>query len=199
MNRFTIVLLISLLCVLGCGGSNIAVREGSFGFLKGQTELKVEYQYDGMRVGKFTEEQYIKDKVTEYNSKEQGKGDTWRESWKGDRARRFQPKFEDLLNKFLQGRASVSSNATNAKYTLILKTVFTEPGFNVAIVRKSASIDVEITFVETANPSRVMASLAMSKVPGSGALGFDFDAGLRIQESYALCGKRLGEFLVKNF
>jgi len=38
----------------------------------------------------------------------------------------------------------------------------------------------------------------MDKAPGQDWGGFDYDAGYRIQESYAKSGKTLGQFLTKK-
>lgn len=73
---------------------NIKVQSGALGFLKGEKTLQVEYVYDGLTVGKLTETEYIKKKVSEYNAKEAGTGDKWLTSWHTSRAQRFEPKFE---------------------------------------------------------------------------------------------------------
>ncbi|HWN96764.1 MAG TPA: hypothetical protein VNT99_17175, partial [Methylomirabilota bacterium] len=68
---------------------------GSLDFLKGEKTLNVEYTYDGLTVGKGTEQAYIDKKVAEFNAKEAGKGEKWLEGWKTDRTKRYQPKFEE--------------------------------------------------------------------------------------------------------
>jgi len=178
----------------------IKLLSGDLDFLEGQTELMVEYVYDGMAVGKFDkEEDYIEKKVADYNKKEDGKGDEWLENWKADRTERFEPKFEELMNNYLDSKdVNVGQDNLDAPYTIILKTDFTEPGFNVGVMRKPAMIDVTITFVETQNPENEMAVISMKKVPGQGAMGYDFDTGFRLQEAYAKCGKSLAKFLLKK-
>ena len=197
MKKIPMYLLLALF-IYACG-SNITVQQGSFNFLKGVTKLKVEYNYNGMKVGKLTEDQYTKKKVEDYNADEPGKGNKWLLNWKNDRHDRYQPKFEELVNKYLEGKASVSQSYNDAKYTMIVKTVRTEPGFNAAIVRSDALVDAVIMFVETDNPSNVLAQLEIDDNHGGAAFGFDFDAGLRIQESYSKCGKVLGDFLKNMF
>jgi len=131
-------------------GPKLIHKSGDLSFLKGQTKLNIEYVYDNMMVGKKPEAQYITEKVEKYNKDEAGKGDKWLESWKNDRTKRFEPKFEELLNKNLEGvNVNVSSSNKDAKYTLILKTVYTDPGYNIGITRKPSYIDVVVTFVET--------------------------------------------------
>lgn len=84
-----------------------------------------------------------------------------------------------------------------AKYTLIYKTTFTEPGFNVGVMRKNATIDGEAWIVETADKNKVIAKIAVTKAPGRMFGGFDFDTGERISEAYAMAGRALARLIVK--
>ncbi len=176
----------------------IKLTEGELDFLKGQKELNVQYVYDNMGVGKYDKEQdYIDRKVAEYNEKEAGSGDKWEEAWKGDREKRFHPSFEELMNKNLDGSGlTVGSDKDQAKYTLILETIFTEPGFNVGVARKDAFVNVVATFVETGTDNK-LAEVTIDKSPGRLG-GYDFDTGVRIEEAYAKCGKELGQYLSKK-
>ncbi len=180
----------------------IKIESGDFDFLKGETTVKLEYDYSDMAVGKFDrEEDYVNKKVDDYNKKYPGtgRGDQWKESWIGDRKARFEPKFEELLNNYLRPkRISFSPEHSDAKYTMILKTTFTEPGFNVYVTKKPAMIDVEAIFVETANPDNVLGVISSKKNPGRTFGDADFDTGVRIAEAYAKCGKELAAFLVKK-
>ena len=178
----------------------IKVIKGDLDFLKNQTSILLEYDYSDMAVGKFDkEEDYLAKKVPEYNEMEAGKGDKWKENWLADRDARFHPKFEELLNNYTtKSGCNFAQTNKDAKYTLILKTVFTEPGWNIGISRRDAMINVEIKFVETASPENVVAVMTMSNVPGRGAMGNDYDTGFRISEAYAKCGKSLGAYLMKK-
>ena len=183
-------------------GSIVKLQSGSLAFLKGETQVNVEYSYEGMRVSKFAREQdYIDKKVAEFNNKEAGKGELWHKGWVDDRARRYQPKFEELLNRFLTaGKSSLKFGSfKDAKYTLILKTTFTEPGWaGLGLIRQSALINAEAVFMETQNRATPLATLTITKSPGFAALGYDYDPALRIQESYAKAGKELGIFISKK-
>jgi hypothetical protein len=171
----------------------IKLVEGDLSPLKGQTTINVEFTYDHMSVGKYkNEEEYIAAKTEEYNKKEPGKGDTWAKHWTDDRSARFEPKFIELYEKYSE--MDVRSQK-DAKYTLIVHTVSTEPGFNVGIVRKNSEIDVEVLLVETADKSKVLAKLAINNIPGRDAFGYDFDTGERISEAYEKCGKAVGKFV----
>jgi hypothetical protein len=175
-------------------GQKIKLLEGDLAPLKGQTSVKTEFQYE-MSVGKFDkEEDYIAKKKSELNEKEAGRGDTWEQSWVSDRQDRFEPQFRELFSKY----SDISTVGDNADYTLIFKTVKTEPGFNVGIASKPAFIDGEAWIVESKNPSNVVAKISVVKAPGRDVMGFDYETGARLQEAYAKAGKELGAFLKKN-
>lgn len=174
----------------------IIKAEGDLTFLKSQKNLNLEYDYSEMGVGKFkTEEEYVNTKVKEYNADEPGRGDKWKESWEGSRDRVYHPKFEELFNKY--SGLTASRNNENADYTLIVKTIFTEPGFNVGVMSKPAGVSFEYIFVDSAT-KKVVAVYTQTNVPGAQAMGYDFDTSTRISESYAKAGKMLGSFIAKN-
>ena len=176
-----------VLLSLSVQAQKIKIQSGDFDFLKGETVVNLKYDYSDMAVGKFDrEEDYVQKKVDDYNKKYPGtgRGEQWKEAWEGDRESRFEPKF--------------AKDRTDAAYTLILKTVFTEPGFNVYVTKKPALINVEAIFVETANPENVLGVITSDKNPGRTFGDADFDTGIRIAEAYAKCGKELGAFLVKK-
>ena len=186
-----ILLLASLIVLASTAsqGQKITVTQGSLAALKSQSDLNVEFTYDNMSVGKYDrEEDYVNDRKAKMNDKESGTGDKWADGWENDRKDRFEPKFFELFNA---GGSIVAGYKPNAKYTMIFHTSFTEPGFNVGVMRKPAFINADVTVVETANQNNVVCKLTIMNAPGRDGMGYDFDTGYRIQESYAVCGKRL--------
>lgn len=201
-NTLSLLLALTSMALLtGCAPDVALMKSGSLSFLASQRQINVEYDYSDMRVGKFPREaDYVEPKVAELNAKEPGRGDQWRKAWVDDRTRRFEPKFEMLLNKMVSdGRLDLSfGRYPNAEYTLIFKTTFTEPGWNVGIMRSPAFIDGEAAFVGTQNRQNRVAVVGITKSPGADAWGFDFDTGQRIEESYAKAGKELGKMITKQ-
>ncbi|MCC6700849.1 MAG: hypothetical protein IT221_04955 [Fluviicola sp.] len=178
-------------------GQKVMLTEGDLSALKGETFMKIEYDYSSMEVGDFNDEgSYTKKKVEEYNAKEAGKGDKWLESWERDKTVRYPEKFEELINK--TGTIKYSQDAEGTKYTLIVKTRFIEPGFNAGVMKRPAAVSFEYIIVETGNPSKVIARMSHKLVPGAQAMGFDYDTGTRIAESYAKGGKMLAAFITKS-
>ncbi len=177
----------------------VKVTKGDLKFLKGQTQLNVEYVYDGMTVGrKQTEADYIKEKTEDADKKEKGKGQVWLDGWKGAREKRYQPHFEELMNKQLE-KAGITTKSGNsgAKYTVILTTTKTEPGYNIGISKMPAYCDFRVEVVETANKSGIIYSANAFNAPGSQFGGYDFDVGSRVAESYEKMGKTLGGLIAK--
>lgn len=105
----------------------------------------------------------------------------------------FEPKFVQLFNK--SGVMKITDEPQ--KYTIVFHTIFTEPGFNVGIVRSNAYIHGNVYVVETDNPSNVIAEISVKNAPGRDVLGLDFATGPRISEAYAIAGKKLPAFIVK--
>ncbi|MGA3013614.1 MAG: hypothetical protein ABSD71_06225 [Bacteroidales bacterium] len=173
---------------------------GDISVLKGQSVINLQFDYSKMGVGKYKDEaDYISDKTASMNKKKPGDGDRWAEAWKNDRTARFQPMLEKSLNDRLSKfNVSCKEDATDAKYTIIIRTVFTEPGYNAGITRENAWIKLEVDIVETSNPSNVLASLEMRREDSISMMGYDFDTGGRIQSAYDRAGGHLGAFLDKE-
>ncbi len=180
---------------LPANAQKMKLTKGKLTALKGEKTLNTEFTYENMAVGKFKKEQeYLDKKTKEYNEKEKGRGDRWAEAWVADRDNRFAPQFNELLSKYGEMDAG---DHPDAKYTLIFNTSFTEPGFNVGVMRKNAYIDGTATIVETANRSNVVAVVSVDNSPGRDFGGYDFDTGERISEAYAKAGKELGQMIAK--
>lgn len=203
MKKTAILMGSILLCFMftNVNAQKIKVVKGDLSSFKGITEIDMEYDYSEMGVGKFkTEEAYIEKKVTEYNEDEAGKGDAWEEEWHADKEKTYQPKFEQLFNIIMldKGTGIEVGFFPSAEYTLILKTTFLEPGFNIGISRKDASINIEAMLVKSDDPDHVIVQINMDKVPGRGAMGGDFDTEYRIGEAYAKAGKEMAGYIWKK-
>lgn len=181
--------------------SKVILKSGDFNFLKNEKQLNVEYDYSTLKVGAFNSEQeYIDKRVKELNEKEAGKGDKWKEGWVNARKERFQPKFKELYNDKMgdEKKATIDENAKSAKYTLIVRTTFIEPGYNIGISKKPSFVNFEFEYVETADHTKKLAEAYVNNVIGSQAMGFDYDTGSRVAESYAKGGKMLAIFIIKG-
>ncbi len=166
----------------------IKFMEGNKAALAAIDAIAIVYEYDNMAVGKYEKESdFIDKKKTDYNNKEAGKGNKWEKEWKGDRKERYQPQFEELFAKHSKVKIS-----NTAPYKMIVKTFFTEPGYNIHISRKNASISGEVWILD--NTGKVIAKLSFVNAPGRSFGGYDYDTGFRIQEAYAALGKSLAKY-----
>jgi hypothetical protein len=191
MKRLATLLSLTFLFGLQINAQKVKTTSGNEDILKPESSINIEFNYDNISVGKYKNEQeYVTAKTEEYNKKEPGKGDTWAASWKNDKESRFQPKFIELFTL-----TSGMTDSKTAKYTMIVKTLSIEPGWNIGISRHNAEIDLEVWIVETANKGNKLATFTINNVPGGTAFGYDFDTGLRISEAYAKAGKSLGKSL----
>ncbi len=185
------------------GHCGVKLTSGSLDLLKQEKQVNVEYVYDGMTVRpdkkEVPEKDYIARKVAEFDKKEAGRGESWRERWFGDRAAIYQPKFCDTLNQRLSARKIdlQFGSFKQAKYTLVLKTTYTELGWKFSdIIQHPFLINAQATFVETRNRTNVPAEITIIKAAGS-ADRSDF-AGRGLAEAYGNAGKELGILLSKK-
>lgn len=198
-----IVLAVAVLFSTGAMAQKMALKSGSFKALEGQKEVNVVYKYDDMNVGTGKrakkETDYVTEKVAEYNAKESGRGDNWKASWEADRESRFHRKFEELLNKGMnKSGMKFGRGKDGAKYTLVVHTTMTEPGFSIPMVMTvPAGIDLKITLVETGS-DKSLGEMTLLGSPGNAFSGAAWDTGNRIQESYAKAGKSFASWLPKK-
>lgn len=194
MKKLLLPILLALVCS-AYGQRGIKLISGSVDELKGETTLNFEFVYDEVRVGKFADEKdYIDKKKAEYNKKEPGKGEKWEQDWKSDRPNRLEPNFIKGYGDF-----DVTAKA-DSKYTLIFNTTFIEPGFNVGVARKNASLNGIATFVLTSDKSKVIAKITADNIInyGNAVWGYDFDTGARLEGVYKSAGSSIAKFVSKN-
>ncbi|MCD7900524.1 MAG: hypothetical protein LUH22_11820 [Bacteroides sp.] len=190
--------LITILCYLSAAvyAQSIVLTSGSLEPLKEEKVIKFEFTYENMLVGKMTEEEYVLKKVSGYNEKDPGRGDEWREKWFADRINRFEPKFIELFDKYMEKVEKVSGEE-GANYVILLNTEFTEPGWNVGVMRMNASIDMRGKILNIASGEQI-ATFVIKKASASNFMGTDFDTGFRIQETYGKAGREFAKFLIKK-
>lgn len=183
------------------------LTSGDLSMLKGQSEVNLQFDYSKMAVGKFkTEDEYVNKKKADMNKRKAGSGDEWAERWTTDKTDKYQPSFERGMNMVLASfNFNARQNAVTAKYTLVVHTTFLEIGTSSAVGygygfgpagHKETYISVTVDVVETANPSKVLASVDMKRENTEyNGEWLDVDMGLRIQGSYTRAGQDLASFI----
>jgi hypothetical protein len=182
--------LIAAFFTMNLAAQRVKLIEGKDDFLGGQKVIKVKFVYDeNMKIGKTSEKDYVEKKVKDYNKKEPGKGDTWKEDYYNDRVDVFEPKFMGYFNQVVAPYGVELQKITDeAEYVMIVNTTFIEPGYNIGYMSKNASVNFEITFTPVDDESKVMAKYTLTKVPG-GIFGIEFDFATRVGEAYAIGGQ----------
>jgi hypothetical protein len=169
-------------------------------FLAGETKINIEYNYDGMMVGKKSEAEYKSEKIAKGNEKQPGKGDRWAEKWVNNRSAVYEPMFDELVNKMLfKGKtgAVAAKNTKDAKYTIVVKTVMTEPGFNIGVMKQNPFCRYEISWVESSTGKIMAKGLLTAQGVLMGGSDWDFDPTNTIKECYAKAGKVVGTSMMK--
>jgi hypothetical protein len=178
------------------------VVKGDFGFLTGQKDINVEFDYSKMTLmkEKKSEAQYIEDRAADLNGKARGNGEIWKKKWEGAKDGIWQPKFLELVNTILtkgKKEASFQEGLKDAKYTMIVEVVWVFPGWDVSVMKQAAKVSTNLKFVETANKSNVLLEISSENAPGD-QWGSQFSNETRIGEGFAKTGKSLGQMLVKK-
>lgn len=196
-----LTILLAIFCSAFMFGQKMKVKKGNFDFIKGQKEINVEFVYDNIKILKknLTNEQYMSEHAADLEKKSKGKGKAWKKSWIASRELIYAPKFLELMNRYLYEKKGISfeEDLPDAKYTLIVETVWVYPGWNAAVMRQPAKVSTVLRFVETANRDNVLLEITSKKAPGN-RFGGTFSNEDRIGEGYAKTGKSLAKLIMKK-
>ncbi|MEI6764752.1 MAG: hypothetical protein WCM76_03865 [Bacteroidota bacterium] len=196
--KFMLVAGLCLLLGTSVNAQKVKVVSGSFASLKGQTSLNVEFNYDGMTVGKENEDAYIKRTIEAKNKAKAGDGDAWVTKWKDDRTNRYQPEFLKYLNSVIGKKGiTASEGAADARYKLIVKTLVIEPGLytGISYAEKPTWINTIITLVDDSGSE--LAKVTIDKCQGEAFSYANYDIGLRISIAYGNTGRTIGKLIAK--
>lgn len=170
----------------------IKLIEGSLDALKGQKAFNIKFVYDNMKVGRdIPEDTYLQDKKTEWEGREKGKGIEFVNNWYNNRGKMYEPAFIKSFERY----SYLSGSDSTAEYTLIVKTIRTEGGWNVGVSFHPGMISGYVLVAETSNPEVILARISFVDFQGKDVVGGDFDMGYRIKSAYAVTGRWLGDFL----
>lgn len=196
MKKVLTTLIIMCCFVTIASSQSIVLTSGTIDFMKDETVCQFTFTYNEMLVGKMTEAEYVSKKVNDYNEKEPGRGDLWQKAWIEDRTTRFEPKFLELFNKYINEKG-ISSVTEGANYQIEINTDFSEPGWNVGVMRQNASVDLSCKVIKVATGEKV-ATIKIRNASANNFWGTDFDSGYRLQESYSKAGREFAKFIIKK-
>jgi len=194
MKKIILLFAVSFMLLNVANAQKIKVVDGDLSFFKDLSELNVIYEYpEDMKLGKTTLEEYVAKKVGEKEKKKEGSGEAWKEAFYADRADHYEPMFIRGLDD-KTGDLYVAQDDSDYPVTVIVKTTFMEPGFQMGFQSKNSAVDLELTFVDTENHENVKAVVVVTKAPGAAAP----DQGLRVGDAYFTAGQAFGKFLKKK-
>lgn len=189
------------------------ISTGTFSELKGQTEVNLVFDYSALEcVGgaPFSkkpkpEAEWLEEMKNKKNEKEAGTGDDWVKRWNTAKTAAFEPNFEIKMSEEWKG-TTVKRGLDNAKYTIVIKVLYTDPGFSIGVSSSDAWLDAEISVVETGS-DKTSSSLTMTKIKGASATksipGMPVDIGgmtfeKRLGESYEKMAKSFYRKVLKK-
>ncbi|MGB0368366.1 MAG: hypothetical protein ACPGU4_00950 [Flavobacteriales bacterium] len=189
------------------------ISTGDFTELKGQTEVNLVFDYSELEcVGgapfskkKKPESEWVEEMRTKKNNKEAGTGDDWVKRWNTAKTASFEPNFEIKMSEMWKG-TTVKRGLDNAKYTLVIKVLYTDPGFSIGVSSSDAWLNADISVVETGS-DKAISSLSMTGIKGASATksipGMPVDIGgmtfeKRLGESYEKMAKSLYKKVFKK-
>lgn len=174
--------------------NKLTIESGNLDILKGQTEVNVQRIYGEplFQADNFTETEYIERRHKETVSKKgEAAWKTWIDTWEQHVETIWTEKFIEGLNK--SKKIKFSQNV-ETKYTLIIQPKWMYAGWK-GFVTQPGKLSADITIVETANPSNVLATIKADKIEGIGSkVDYGMEYG-RISAAYEKTGKELGKEL----
>lgn len=183
---------------LSVSAQKMKIESGNLSFLKGQTEINVEFDFSNTTFynEKMSEQDYINKRVKEIgDDKGKAEADKWLEDWNSSKEDSFTEKFISSFNKNGDIQASEDDSAP---YTLIVETVWIYPGWFAGVMKQPAKITTNLKFVETANRNNVLAVVSSKNAPGDGYFIGVANNNDRIAEGYAKTGKSLAGLVKKR-
>jgi hypothetical protein len=200
MKKLVVIAVLFVSCLVTA--QKMKLTAGEFDFIKGQKQFNIEFDHSKMTLMKEnkTEAQYVEDRTKDLNDKTKGVGDIWKKKWEASKTLIWNLKFLELMNVVLskEGKdVSFQEDLTEAKYTLIVETVWIYPGWDAAIMKQPAKVSTKLSFVETNNKSNVLLEISSENAPGD-QWGSNFSNESRIGEGFAKTAKSLAKMLSKK-
>lgn len=208
-----VLALLAVAAIHTADAQKIKWDKGDLKVLKGQTQLSTEIIYENLQVSSMPEEQFLKERKNRDNEEKAGAGDIFANNWEEAKKTKYIKRVNDHVFSASKKKVTASENNTSATYKLILKPNNIDLGKGRYFGTKPALVDFDITIVETANPSNVVAhgvALAVkgeAKAPkgsgwipgGAGAVidasnrSQNFEATNRVAESFELLATAIGK------
>ncbi|MFZ4931516.1 hypothetical protein [Chryseobacterium sp. Mn2064] len=170
-------------------------ESGNFDFLKDQSEVNVQFIFENATYHEknLTEKQYLENRKEDIvKKKSPAVWEGWKSQWENFKSSEFGDYFLKGINE--KNKKIVFKKDVQTKYTLIVDAKWIYAGWYGGMIgSQPGKLSATLTFVETEDPSKVVAKLQADKVEGNkGNKEFDWEYG-RIAAAYEVTGKKLGK------
>lgn len=194
MKKIFLLLFVTIATIVFA--QNLTVVSGNLRFLKDQTEVNVQRNYGEplFQADNFTETEYLDRRHKETVIKKgEAAWKTWIDTWEQHVETIWTEKFIEGLNR--SKKIKFAQNI-ETKYTLIIHPTWMYAGWS-GFVMQPGKLSADITIVETANPSNVLATLKSDKIEGVGSkVDYGMEYG-RLSAAYEKTGKEIGKEVKK--
>jgi len=195
MKKIFLLLFVALTTMV-FAQNKLTVESGNLDILKDQTEVNVQRIYGEplFQAENLTETDYLNKRHQETVAKKgEAAWKTWIDAWEQHVETIWTEKFVEGLNK--SEKIKFSQNI-ETKYTLIIQPKWMYAGWQ-GFVTQPGKLSADITIVETANPSNIVATIKADKIEGVGSkVDYRMEYG-RISAAYEKTGKEFGKELKK--
>jgi hypothetical protein len=175
----------------------IEILSGNPEYFKNNNSYHLQFDYSDLKVDEYADEQaYIDYMKDDAEKRKKGSSGAWVEKWYSHRADVFQPKFEELFNKFSVNKIIIDTIFKDQKYVLNLHTRFVAIGFNKNFTKSPTYINVIVTISEMNSQEKPLI-ISMENIIGDEVFSSYSEDYRRIEEAYAKCGKELAKYLCK--
>lgn len=214
MKTIRLIAILTLaVCTTSVFAQKTKITTGNFAELKGQTEVNLTFDYSDLEcVGgapfskkKKPEAEWLEEMREKKNNKEAGTGDDWVKRWNTAKRASFEPNFEVKMSEMWKG-TTVKRGLDNAPYTMVIKVLYTDPGYSIGVSSSDAWVNAEISVKENTS-GNTTSSLSMTNIKGASATknipGMPVDIGgmtfeKRLGESYEKMAKSLYKKVLKK-
>ena len=188
-----ILFLTIILFTVTVNSQKLKIIKGGTETLKGVTEYNVVFDYSNITIAQYdSEEEFLKDKMKIREDNEQGAGAKFKKQWFSSRDSLYEPKFIKYFNDFFTSKIKIKVlNEGNAKYTMLINTVFIYPGYNVGVWGEESKLKATITVYETESPDNIVFTTREVYVKGKAT----YNSKNRIANSYIFLARRIAAYL----
>ena len=182
--------LLLILFIIGIATSeNEQKTSGDISCLKGQSEINIIFDYDGVTYDGDSESKYFK-------SEDRAKKEDWRTAWTSTfRTEKWEPRLIKDLNKEIEKNKMECGDFPDAPYTIIVKLVDIDPGTFAGPMSVPAKITAKAIIVKTGS-NDALGTIELKKITHSGYFMNPLPE-LRVGEAFSCVGEAIGKKLSK--